>query len=139
MIKWNNSITLFVKEENVQTGVDIWHKFIINNCFISKEYITNVLSDKIVSQTVVNVCIPKPANYITPFEYESSLEKNTKLTFKPDDKIILMAVDDIVDETTKGKRMNDIIGKYKAQGSFSIKYVNEITNAVNKHFEIRSE
>ena len=114
MSYWNDTISLFKRNEN-ENGI-FWEKQVINNCFAKVENGYKYNNDVGKADNVLLVRIPKTDISVNQNDIVS-LDNNIE-----------------IDETIKGKRSSELIGKNKV---FKIVFVSENFKIEPKHILIK--
>lgn len=138
---WEQTITLYNKHEDEQTGFVRWYRHKLNKCFFKKtNNKINVGSVQIQTNDSI-VRIPIQQNYLPPYEWLNipNDKKTTKLTLQPGDLIFFGDVFEEIDEYTNGKRSSDLIAKYKTLGSLYITSVNINDWMYGQHYFVKGE
>lgn len=138
---WNKTITLYNKYEDDQTGTVKWYRHIVHNCFYkSTDKTENAGGIRLKTNDNV-IRIPSQHNYVTSYKWNKlpNNEKVKYITLQSGDLIFLGAIDDDVDEYTKGERSSDLIAKYKLMGSVFIISVNINDFMYGQHYYVRGK
>ena len=112
---WDTTVTIYNKYVNPLTKVASWFRHVVDGCFLSNT--TNItITDGVQVQSNDVVCRIRQNDLYKPKREWESLP-NDKMgdyfTIGKDDILIKGAVNDVLDETLKGHRGNDLISKYK--------------------------
>lgn len=139
-IWWEDTITLFNRYENKQTGVVTWFKTIFTGCFWKNTGNRVTVGDVVLDTENVICRIPKQANYMNSYDWKQLSNDNMGkyFTLQQGDIIIRGVVSDSIDEYTKGKHATDFIAKYKEVGCIEIKKfnVNIGSGKNNEHYYV---
>lgn len=138
---WEQTITVYNKYEDEQTGLIKWYRHKLNNCFYKNtNNKINVGSVQIQTDNSI-VRIPAHSDYLPPFEWLNlpNDKKPTKLTLQTGDLIFFGDVSEEIDEYTVGKRSSDLIAKYNTLGSMYIVSANINDWMYGQHYFVRGE
>ena len=138
---WEQTITLYNKHEDEQTGAVRWYRHKLNKCFFKNTNTkANIGGVQIKTDDSV-VRIPVQSKYLPPHKWLNipNDEKPTKLTLQPGDLIFFGDVSEEIDEYTSGKRSSDLIAKYKTLGSLYITSVNINDWMYGQHYFVKGE
>lgn len=139
-IWWEDTVTIYNKYENSQTGVITWFKTIISGCFWKNTGNRVTINDVILDTENVICRIPKQPNYVNSYEWKQLSNDNMAkyFTLQQGDIIIRGVVSDSIDEYTKGKHATDFIKKYKELGCIEVKSFNINTGSGknNEHYYV---
>lgn len=141
MSYWNDTITLYNKFEDTQTGVISWHRHTVEGCFVKRTNNRIKVGGVQKQSDYTIIRIPEQENYLPPHKWaELSANDTTKyMTLQSGDLVFLGNINDEMNERSEGRRSNDIIAKHQALGSVFIKSVNINTDLLNAHYYVRGE
>lgn len=137
---WDETITVFNKSENKETGLITWYKHILQNCFW-KESNNEVSVGNVKLQSNGHIVrIPHSPLYVSPTSWNNlpNDTKAAKFTLQTGDILLKGTTDFVVDEMQAGSRMNDLIAQYE-YNLCTIKSVNENIKLPNAHYFVRGE
>lgn len=115
---WSDTITVFNKYEDTQTGIVHWYKTVLKNCFWKNDFQRLKMGD-IQVQTDSIICrIPESNKFMEKNNWINvpNDKMSNYFTFDTGDIIIKGYIEDDIDEYTSGSRSSDIIEKYKSFG-----------------------
>lgn len=129
---WDTTITIYNKFIDPLTQVVTWYRHVVNGCFW--KYIGNKVQVGSVTLSTNNtICrIPKQETFLEKHEWINvpNDQMDQYFTLAPQDIIVKGAVNDTIDEYTKGSRATDLLKKYKAlQGCIEIQEYTNNTGA----------
>lgn len=123
---WDTSLTVFNKFIDPETNIVTWYKTVLDNCFWKHNVDRIAINQTVIESNNIICRIPKQESFIEKFEWLATPndKMSSYFTLSVGDIIVKGAVDDIIDEYTKGKRSSDLIAKYKQlQGCIQIQEV----------------
>lgn len=137
---WEDTITIYNKYTDPQTQVVTWYRTVIENQCFWKYDRNKVMIGEVVLETNRTICrIPQNDKFLERYQWEQLFNDVMEdyFTLSQGDIIVKGAVDDEIDEYTKGHRSSDLLTKYKAlQGCIEISSVsiNTKKGTNNKHY-----
>lgn len=123
---WDTTVTLYNKYEDPATHVITWNRVILDNCFWKSTHDKVTVGDTVLESSVTLCRIPKNENFLPRHEWIKvpNDQMQQYFTLGTGDILVKYAVEDVIDEYTKGARSSDIITKYKGlQGCIQIEEV----------------
>lgn len=129
---WNTQITLYNRHEDMSNHIVTWHKTVISDCFFKSANNKVTIGQTEIETNNIIIRIPfndKFKNYSDWIKLSDD-EREEYFTLHQGDIIIKSAVEDEIDECTKGKRSTDFLAKYKETGEcFVVKSWQDNTGA----------
>lgn len=112
---WDRRITLFIKYVDPDTDEVTWYRKVINDCFFKETKTTKVSGNTISEVTQSVLRIPESTLYkdCASWHAMSESERKSYFTLKNGDVVVAAEIFDIPDEYTEGKRMSELLEKYK--------------------------
>lgn len=120
---WNTTLTIYNKYTDTQTDVVSWFKYTVEGCFWKYTGDKVTVGQTILETNNIIARIREHEQFLERYQWEQlpNDEMDDYFTLSPGDIIVKGAVEDIIDEYTKGHRSTDLIEKYKRlQGCMEI-------------------
>lgn len=116
---WDTTITLYNRHEDSTTNIVAWHGTVISGCFYKSANNKVTVGQTELETNNIIVRIPQNDNFTDYGEWINLSDDMKKecFTLHQGDIIVKGAVEDNIDEYTKGKRSTDFLAKYKECGS----------------------
>lgn len=138
---WETTITVYNKYEDTQTDLIKWYRHTIANCFFKLSGTKVTINDTVIDTNTTICRIPQNDSFKERYEWEALPAdiKEGYFTLGQGDIIVKGAVDDEIDEYTKGKRSTDFLTKYKRlQGCIEVEQVSINTGKgrCNPHYYV---
>ena len=126
---WSDTLTVFNKFVDPQTGIVRWYRTVLSRCFWQNQFQRLKVGQVEVKTDYVVCRIPVQNNYLSKFEWVNKPNDTMGNYFTLDngDIVIKGNVLDEIDEYTSGKRSTDLINKYKFYGCIVIDKFNDNT------------
>ena len=147
-IWWDSAVTLYNQYEDPLTQKITWYRKVIGQdgpgtgCFWKNDNTQIMLGDTAISSNSIICRIPKQDNYLDRFSWTNLTNDQMAnyFTLGRGDILIRGAVDDVIDEYSKGHRASDILSKYKNR--LECLEIDEFTinigyGRVNEHYYVR--
>lgn len=141
---WNQTLTIYNKYEDPQTGMVSWKRAVVDRCFWQYTGHKFIINGSIIEANVTICRIPKDPRFVERYIWESlpEDERDAYFTLSIGDMLVKGKVEDEIDEYSSGLRSSDFLTKYKhLQGCTIIGRVAIDTDGgrVNEHYHIRGD
>ena len=108
---WDKTVTLYNRHED-NSGRVTWCRKIIKGCFV-KTVPMLVLAQGVGVQKSQNIIrLRKTADYLSPIEWKTSIEKTKKFTLQNGDIVVIGTAYDDINEYSQEQRSADLLKKY---------------------------
>jgi len=121
---WNSTVTIYNRYEDPKTQKITWYRTVVTGCFWDSGIAdVHLMSNYVITRADSPLCrIPKQNIYVNAYKWKqlSDEQRNNLFTLQMGDVIVNAEIDDVIDEYNKGKRLSDLIEKYKDLGVLKI-------------------
>ena len=119
---WSDTVTIFNKYEDSQTGIIRWYRTVLDNCFWKNEFQRLKMGDIEVKTDTIICRIPESFSFLEKYLWVDipNDRMSDYFTLAQGDIIIKGNIDEDIDEYTSGRRSSDILQKYKDYGCMVI-------------------
>lgn len=112
---WDTTVTIYNKYTDAQTGVTLWFRTVVTDCFWKLSGAEVRVGDTVLDSKSIICRIPKEDTFMEKQDWIQlpNDQKENYFTLAQGDIIIKGECTFIIDEGTKNHRSSDLLGKYR--------------------------